>query len=310
MRANRLDIRPVLTLTTAGRYVLPALSRALPPGSRAFEDALWVPRWRDGELFVFGNGSIVSWGLDEDGLAAFRREAVHPAVEIDPLSEPETEELEFVTDPNESTRLQGDLIILGHQPELAEPEALPQHPDDAALSGDTFAARYAFSQALARSTALSALEEALETYLTSVSQLPHTLATTGKPGLSRRQLIVKLGELLKFRQGLNLNRENFGDMPDFYWTEPVLEGYFNSMSNALDIKQRVNAVNSKITYAGEMQSTLRELLTERSSHSMELIIILLISVEVIFVLIHNGPDLMRAILGREKPEAEEVKRQH
>jgi uncharacterized Rmd1/YagE family protein len=29
---------------------------------------------------------------------------------------------------------------------------------------------------------------------------------------------------MKFRQGLNLNRENFSDTPDFYWTEPVLEG--------------------------------------------------------------------------------------
>ena len=35
---------------------------------------------------------------------------------------------------------------------------------------------------------------------------------------------MKLGELLRFRQGLNLNRENFSATPDFYWSEPVLEG--------------------------------------------------------------------------------------
>jgi uncharacterized Rmd1/YagE family protein len=42
--------------------------------------------------------------------------------------------------------------------------------------------------------------------------------------MSRRRLVKKLGELLRFRQGLNLNRENFSETPDFYWDQPVLEG--------------------------------------------------------------------------------------
>jgi uncharacterized Rmd1/YagE family protein len=85
-------------------------------------------------------------------------------------------------------------------------------------------ARYAFSQALSRSTALSALETSLEDYLSSMSLLPRALEKTGKPGMSRRALVKKLGELLRFRQGLNLNRENFSETPDFYWDQPVLEG--------------------------------------------------------------------------------------
>jgi uncharacterized Rmd1/YagE family protein len=89
---------------------------------------------------------------------------------------------------------------------------------------DTVHARYAFSHALARSTALSAIEVSLDDFLSSVAQLPHSLAQTGKPGLGRKDLIKKLGLLMQFRQGLNLNRENFSDTPDFYWGEPVLEG--------------------------------------------------------------------------------------
>ena len=85
-------------------------------------------------------------------------------------------------------------------------------------------ARYAFSQALSRSTALSALETSLEDYLSSMSSLPLALEKTGKPGMGRRALVKKLGELLRFRQGLNLNRENFSETPDFYWDHPVLEG--------------------------------------------------------------------------------------
>ena len=31
---------------------------------------------------------------------------------------------------------------------------------------------------------------------------------------------------MRFRQGLNLNRENFSEVPDFYWAEPELERMF------------------------------------------------------------------------------------
>lgn len=124
------------------------------------------------------------------------------------------------------TRLQGDLIILGQTSELNEPELLQTNLPRTAFPQETLLARYAFSQALSRSTALSALEVAMENYLTSMALLPHTLAKTGKPGMNRKNLIKKLGELMKFRQYLNLNRENFIEAPDFYWTEPELESAF------------------------------------------------------------------------------------
>lgn len=102
-------------------------------------------------------------------------------------------------------------------------DALPKDLPPSPFPQETVLARYAYSQALSRSTALSALEVSLEQYLSSMALLPDTLQRTGKPGMSRQQLVMKLGELLKFRQGLNLNRENFADTPDFYWAEPVLE---------------------------------------------------------------------------------------
>ena len=123
------------------------------------------------------------------------------------------------------TRLQGDLIILGGgPPQPTDPENLPGSLPPSAFPHETVLARYAFSQALSRSTALSALETSLEDYLSSMSSLPLALEKTGKPGMGRRALVKKLGELLRFRQGLNLNRENFSETPDFYWDHPVLEG--------------------------------------------------------------------------------------
>ncbi|KAJ7364059.1 hypothetical protein DFH08DRAFT_682100 [Mycena albidolilacea] len=312
IRANptptRSAIQPVFTLATAERYLLSRMRGvpALPVHSQKFHEAWWVPRWgrdgKEGEVFVFGNGSFVCWGLEEDEAHRFAVEVIGrvPGIEVSPLKVAETEELEFVVDPTETTRLQGDLIILGTQPPLNElsppsPASLPSAPP---LPLSTLFARYAFSQALSRSTALSALEVALDEYLSSMALLPHSLAKTGKPGMGRTALVKKLGELMKFRQGLNLNRENFSDVPDFYWTEPELEKYFISVSDALDVKIRTDSVNDKITYAAEAQSVLRQLLTETSTHSMELVIIALIAVEVVIALIRDGPELWEIFTGR------------
>ena len=138
-----------------------------------------------------------------------------------------------------NTRLQGDLIILGRTPPLDTEDALPKDLPPSPFPQETVLARYAYSQALSRSTALSALEVSLERYLSSMALLPDTLQRTGKPGMSRQQLVMKLGELLKFRQGLNLNRENFADTPDFYWAEPVLESEWASSCVICETDQRV-----------------------------------------------------------------------
>ncbi|KAI0264415.1 hypothetical protein BC834DRAFT_262164 [Gloeopeniophorella convolvens] len=264
---TRSEIQPISTLATSERYLLTRLRTHLPQTARPLHDAYWVPKWssggREGEIFVFSNGSFVCWGLSEEDALRFRRDVLTPAqAEVAPLAEPETEELEFTMDPSEKTRLQGDLIILGSGPRLADPDTLPKSLPPSAFPQETVLARYAFSQALSRSTALSALEVSLENYLSSMSSLPRALEKTGKPGMSRRALVKKLGELLRFRQGLNLNRENFSETPDFYWEEPVLEWYFKSLSSALEVKARTHAVNDKITYAAEVQSVLRQLLHE------------------------------------------------
>ncbi|KAL6307450.1 hypothetical protein BKA93DRAFT_727365 [Sparassis latifolia] len=302
---TRSDIRPVVTLTTAERYLLPSLLARLPPSSQILHDSLWVPEWKqdgqESEIFIFANGSLVCWGLGEEGARKFASKFLSSSdAQVSPLKEAETEDLEFVTDPVENTRLQGDLIILGHSPPLNSDEVMPSNLPASALPQETLLARYAFSQALSRSNALSVLEISLERHLSSVALLPDSLQRTGKPGLDRISLVKKLGELLKFRQGLNLNRENFSDTPDFYWAEPVLEGYFNSLSNALEVRARTKSVNDKITYAAEMQSVLRELLTETSAYRMEFIIIALIATEIVICLIRDGPELWNIVMHKEE----------
>ncbi|KAJ8072500.1 hypothetical protein PM082_016059 [Marasmius tenuissimus] len=310
---TRSEIQTVFTLTTSQRYLLSRLKKDLknpPEHSRIFHESWWVPMWspdgnkRKGEIFVFGNGSFVCWGLEEEDARKFASQVLGrvPLFQIAPLKVAETEELEFVTDPSEETRLQGDLIILGKASSPSSEDILPKSLPPMALPSETLLARYAFSQALSRSTALSALEVSLNDYLSSMALLPHSLEETGKPGMGRKELIMKLGQLMKFRQGLNLNKENFSDVPDFYWEEPELERHFKAMSDALEINNRTDSVNEKITYAAEVQSVLRQLLTESSGHRMELIIIILIAVEVVIALIRDGPELWEMVQGKHPKE--------
>ena len=66
-----------------------------------------MPKWgepgKEGEIFVFSNGSIVCWGLGEAEAKRFTTEIISraPGIEVTTLNEPETEELEFVVDPIE-----------------------------------------------------------------------------------------------------------------------------------------------------------------------------------------------------------------
>lgn len=52
---------------------------------------------------MFSNGSFVCWGLQEKDARRFADEVIDqaPGIEVGPLQEAETEELEFVVDPIE-----------------------------------------------------------------------------------------------------------------------------------------------------------------------------------------------------------------
>ena len=114
-KPTQSEIQPISTLATAERYLLTRLRTRLPLalGARPLHGAYWVPKWssssnngdggkREGEVFIFSNGSFVCWGLTEEDAVRFRTDVLIPAnAEVGTLAEPETEELEFATDPSE-----------------------------------------------------------------------------------------------------------------------------------------------------------------------------------------------------------------
>ena len=115
IRANptptRSEIHPVSILTTAERFLLPQLRQRLPTSALPLHSAWWLPRWaglngKEGEIFIFGNGTLVCWGLEETDARKFAKDFITSTfAESNHLKEAETEDIEFVTDPTEYVRL-------------------------------------------------------------------------------------------------------------------------------------------------------------------------------------------------------------
>jgi uncharacterized Rmd1/YagE family protein len=88
---------------------LPRLQSILGKNAIVLAESLWIPNLRKsingstgGEAFVFENGCVVSWGVQEEDAKQFiQLNMTSRGVELGKYVEEETEEVEFVTDPSE-----------------------------------------------------------------------------------------------------------------------------------------------------------------------------------------------------------------
>ncbi|OLL23314.1 MIOREX complex component 10 [Neolecta irregularis DAH-3] len=279
----------VRVFSTAEGYHLKQLLQKLPGSKYLAEEVLYLQDYPSkqslsgnhsisqlNEIFIFSSGSVVTWGLSPSEGDRFVSEMIRmPEIEKSRFEERETEELPLVIQENKFPHH----TLLGLTKRCAH---ISNDKIHISQSTSTFV-RLAYSQGLARSAKLAVLETRLEKYLESVSTVPKSLSQ-GKINFSRKEILMKIGQLMDFRQSLNYNEHNFLELPEIYWNNPELEKYFEEMAQALDIYPRIRIFNTKINYASEVQSTLREVLNENTGHRLEWIIIWLIAVEVLLAL--------------------------
>lgn len=294
------DLPEVAAFATAQSYNFDVLlsSGRLPPDWIWLEDreVIYIPSWpaphtprssaRNGSAFIFRSGCYVTWGMSAEQNRAFYRDLITSnAIPIEEAKHNVAgdEAMEYVYIPDETTRVVGDLIVIG-QPRAEKDRAASRTASTPSL---TLQARLAFSQGLAASARLSVEESVLQHYLESVAPIPSRLATSGKVPLPRKEVVRKLGTLLLLRQRINLDRDNFIDDPELYWESSHLEALYRSICSSLDMKPRFDALNAKLNHCEYLLEVLRALLTEQSSHHMELIIIYLIAFEVGMALVSH-----------------------
>ncbi|KAJ9474801.1 MIOREX complex component 10 [Pseudozyma hubeiensis] len=249
-------------------------------------------------------------------------------VEVGRYSQIGDEAMDYLYASSQPTRVQGDIIVIGQPPKSFDAEAettseesssddrlednMDGHSSTAATSNSADSvssttssnpsdpytsfgtewtptlARLAFSQGLARSARLTVQESALSRFLTTVSAIPAQLETAGSVPLSRTATIKHTGTLLRLRQTANLDRDNFYDEPEVYWENAKMEDHYRSICHNLDVGQRFETLNEKLDHCENLLGVVRALLTEKSTHRMELIIIGLIAFEAGLALLGHG----------------------
>ena len=237
-----------------------------------------------GDVFIFPSGTLVTWALPEGFTSYFATRTLLPAAH-NPHAEPiETEDLDYIEDPNrETSSIRGETIVLGTRPHSStDPTSEPSEP-----SIDTILTKIAFSSGFARSTKLAVLETNLSTYLASTSTIPTLLSKSSRLPFrfSRSFILRKTGQLLQLRAQLNLYSELTDSLPDLFWDsrhELNLENYYDQVGRALDVGIRIKVLNEKMDYAAEIASVLRERLSEKHGLFLEWTIIVLIAIEVGF----------------------------
>lgn len=249
---------------------------------------------QQGDILIFPSGTVVTWNVRERDALKLVNHILPAAAEGSHLDMLETEDLEYLEDPNiDTSEVVGDTIVLGTKAEVdgsfaegaSNPEADQRHEVDIVL------AKIAFSSGLARSTKLAVLETLLSNYQHSTRDIPSMLAANKTSSLKSRQrlftrsfILQKTGELLNIRAQLNLYSELTDSMPDIFWDsrhELGLGEYYDQVGRALDVSVRIRVLNEKIGFAQEIASVLREQLSEKHGLRLEWAIIALIAVEVV-----------------------------
>ncbi|PWN52063.1 hypothetical protein IE53DRAFT_385536 [Violaceomyces palustris] len=266
------------------------------------------PSNSNGEVFIFQSGSYVTWGMGEEQSKRFLGNVIRGRdskvqVEKSRYDKIGDEVMDCLFSTDQITRIHGDIIVIGQPPRLPEDE-----PEDFTSSSTSTAsqdsqtgssqgfgsewtptlARLAFSQGLARSARLSVQESALSRFLSSVASIPEQLEKAGKVPLRRKEVIKQMGTLLTLRQKANLDKDNFFDEPEVYWENAKMEEHYRSICAELDISSRFETLNEKLDHCENLLGVVRALLTEATTHRMELIIIGLIAFEAGIALLSHG----------------------
>ena len=144
----------------------------------------------------------------------------------------------------------------------------------------------ALSHGIAQSLKLSAFETAVAATIEESRHLPKSLAKTGQTPLGRRELAKERGKLFLAKSDIHLHYELL-DTPEFFWEYPELEPFYVTMSNYLEVRQRVEVLGKKLEIIQELLNMLADEQNHKHSSLLEWIIIVLIAVEIVFFFVHD-----------------------
>lgn len=251
---------------TAASYQIKPLFEALKSRYSAllFRDVIYleiIHLERHYEFFIFAYGAIVSWGCEKEKTLELLNECKN--FEVDRNEEIETDEFSF---------------MYGDQFRVVEDEIL--------LPNESKLTKLAISHGIAQSVKLSSFETTILKTFNNTRDIPHDLAKKGKISLPRSEIRKKMGQLFIERSTISLHVEAL-DLPEFFWEYSELEPLYRTITSYLELENRVEVLNKRLTIIHELFEVLGNELNHQHSSRLELTIILLIIIEVILSLLRD-----------------------
>ncbi|KAJ1730399.1 sporulation protein rmd1 [Coemansia biformis] len=215
------------------------------------------------EVFIFDYGVVVIWGMTEQHEKEFLRELEPFGVERVDEDDIETEELEFYINAKAQSRIYNDVISLrttkGHMAKLA------------------------IAHAIAQATKLSLYEALVDETIEATRHIPQRMAESGTVEMTRKGLIRKIGQLFIMRVNVNLV-SNILDTPEIFWSEPTLQPLYAAIREYLEIPQRVEIMNHRVSVISDLLDMLNGHLNGMHGEFLEWIVIILIVVDIFVML--------------------------
>lgn len=213
-------------------------------------------------VFVFKNGTVVSWGL--------KRYQIKPY--LDTIHLFADKPIPFQVHDDFSYKLGDKISIEPH--DFFDVDCLTIDTDNDELK---LSLSYGFSQ----SVKLQYFETILEALIEKYTPLIQSLSQKGTMSASRNKIRRVIGEILGAKSEMNLI-SNFLYHPKFFWQHPTLEEHYIMLERYLHLQRRVNAMNHRLDTLNEIFDMFNGYLENRHTNSLEIMVIVLIAVEIAF----------------------------
>jgi uncharacterized Rmd1/YagE family protein len=124
----------------------------------------------------------------------------------------------------------------------------------------------------------------VENTIELTKDIPETVAATGKVSMSRKKIMMSVGELFILRISKNLPKSypcgcilmvdinlvgSVLDSPELMWAEPKLQPTYEATRIYLEINQRVQLLNQKVDVISDLLQMLKQQMTHSHSEYLE-----------------------------------------
>jgi uncharacterized Rmd1/YagE family protein len=140
------------------------------------------------------------------------------------------------------------------------------------------------SRALAQSVALDYFENRLNQALAKTEPVVVRLREHGTLSLNEREVVQAVGFALTIRANVLSNLTLFDDPPEA-WESASIARLITQLWEYFDLEERLSAVNQKVGFLTDLNSTLLGLQSNRKSRRLEWTVIALIFVEIVLFIL-------------------------